>query len=259
MPNPAVVHPSAVIDPRAELDPGVVVGPFAVVEAGVTIGAGSVLRTGTVLLPGTRVGPGAALGPYAVIGGTPMDARFGGEPTGVDIGAGADLREHVTVHRATGEGERTHIGAGALLMTGTHVSHNGFVGEGAVLTNLVQLGGHVEVGDDVVIGAGSMLHQWVRVGRGAMLGAVSGFNRDVLPFAMARGNPARHYRLNAVGLRRRGVGGDRYRALESALRAIRRRDADALAELADRWPEVAEMRDFMAASRRGLLRFVTGG
>jgi len=257
--GPTLVHPSAVIDPGAELEQGVVVGPFAVVEAGVTIGTGSVLRTGTVLLTGTRVGPGAALGPYAVVGGAPMDTRYRGEATGVDIGAGADLREHVTVHRATGEGQRTRIGAGALLMTAVHVSHNGHVGDRAVLTNLVQLGGHVEIGDDVVLGAGAMVHQWVRVGRGAMLGAVSGFNRDVLPFAMARGNPARHYRLNAVGLRRKGVEGDRYRALESALRAIRRRDADALAELAERWPEVAEMRDFMASSRRGLLRFVTGG
>jgi UDP-N-acetylglucosamine acyltransferase len=108
-----------------------------------------------------------------------------------------------------------------------------------------------------VLGAGASLHQFVRVGRGAMLGAVSGFNRDVLPFAMARGNPARHYRLNAVGLRRRGVTGDRYRALEQALRAIRHREDEILAQLAATWPEVAEMRDFMAASRRGTLRFVT--
>ena len=259
MPIAPLVHPSAVVDPRAELGPGVRIGPFVVVEAAVVIEAGVELRPGTVVMAGTRVGPGASLGPHAVVGGTPMDARYRGEPTGVDIGAGADLREHVTVHRATGEGARTRIGAGALLMTGVHVSHNGLVGERAVLTNLVQLGGHVEVGDDAVLGAGAFVHQLVRVGRCAMLGAVSGFNQDVLPFAMARGNPARHYRLNAVGLRRRGVEGDRYRALEGALRAIRRRDAEGLAALAAHWPEVAEMRDFIAASRRGVLRFVTEG
>jgi UDP-N-acetylglucosamine acyltransferase len=142
-------------------------------------------------------------------------------------------------------------------MVGVHVSHNGRVGDRVVLTNAVQLGGHVEIGDDAVLGAGASLHQFVRVGRGAMLGAVSGFNRDVLPYAMARGNPARHYRLNAVGLRRRGVTGDRYRALEQALRAIRHREHETLEQLAATWPEVAEMRDFMAASRRGTLRFVT--
>jgi UDP-N-acetylglucosamine acyltransferase len=257
--TPPPIHASAVIDPRARLGSGVEIGPFVVIEGDVAVGDGAVLRAGTVLHDGTTVGPGARLGPYAVIGGTPMDARYGGEPSGVDIGAGADLREYVTVHRATGEGALTRIGAGALLMTGVHVSHNGQVGPDAVLTNLAQLGGHVEVGAGAVLGAGAMVHQWVRIGRWAMLGAASGFNRDVLPFAMARGNPARHYRLNAVGLRRRGVTGDRYRALEEAIRAVRRHDASALADLAARSPEVDELRAFIAASRRGLLRFVTSG
>jgi UDP-N-acetylglucosamine acyltransferase len=253
------IHASAVIDGRARLGDGVQVGPFVVIEGEVAVGDGAVLRAGTVLLDGTSIGPGARLGPYAVIGGTPMDTRFRGEPSGVDIGAGADLREGVTVHRAVGEGARTRIGAGVLLMTGVHVSHNGQVGPDAVLTNLVQLGGHVEVGAGAVLGAGALVHQWVRIGRWAMLGAASGFNRDVLPFAMARGNPARHYRLNAVGLRRRGVAGDRYRALEDAIRAVRRHDPEALADLAARWPEVDEIRAFIAGSRRGLLRFVTKG
>jgi len=259
MSDAPLVHPSAVIDRRARLAADVRVGPFVVIEGDVEVDAGAVLHPGTVLHAGTRIGSGATVGPYAVIGGAPMDKRYGGEPTGVDIGPGAELREHVTVHRATGEGERTRIGARTLLMTGVHVSHNGSVDDDAILTNLVQLGGHVEVGAGAVLGAGALIHQWVRIGRWAMLGAVSGFNRDVLPFAMARGNPARHYRLNAVGLRRHGVAGDRYRALEGALRAVRHHDPAALAELADAWPEVAEMRDFIAASRRGCLRFVTSG
>lgn len=255
----ADVHPSAVVHPGAELADGARVGPFAVVERGVAIGDGAEIRPGSVLHTGTRIGAGARVGPYAVLGGAPMDARYRGEPTGVDIGDGADLREHVTVHRATGEGECTRVGAGALLMVGVHVSHNAVVGERAILTNLVQLGGHVRVGDDAVLGAGAFVHQWVRIGRGAMAGAVSGFNQDVLPFAMARGNPARHYRLNGVGLRRHGVAGERYRALEAALRAVRRRDREALDALAACWPEVAEIRDFLASSRRGVLRFVTEG
>ena len=254
----ASIHPSAVVDPSAEVAAGARVGPFVVIEAGVRVDAGAQIRTGSVLQRGTHVMAGAKVGPYAILGSEPMDRNFQGEESGVDIGPEADLREHVVVSRATGAGERTRIGAGSLVMTGAHVGHNCQLGARVTLVTLVQLGGHVEIGDDAVLGAGTLVHQWVRIGRVAMVGAMAGLNMDVLPFAMARGAPARHYRLNALGLRRLGVAGERYRALESALRACRGRDQTALAELANRWPEVAEMRDFLAASRRGVSRFLNG-
>jgi UDP-N-acetylglucosamine acyltransferase len=175
------------------------------------------------------------------------------------VGARADLREHVTVHRATGEGATTRIGEDVLVMTGAHVSHNAVVGDGAVLTTLVQLGGHVEVGNAAVLGAGVMVHQWVRIGRGAMIGATSALNADVVPFALARGNPARHYRLNTVGLRRRGFPEETMNALQNALRCLRRRDRGGLEALAAAWPEVAELAAFVDASNRGVARFATGG
>lgn len=246
------------IDPGADIAADARVGPFVVIEAGVRVDSAVLLRPGSVLQRGTHVMAGAKIGPYAVIGSEPMDSRFRGEPSGVEIGAGADLREQVVVTRATGEGECTRIGAGSLLMTGAQVSHNCQVGARVTLVTLVQLGGHVEVGDDAVLGSGAFVHQWVRIGRGAMVGAVSGFSQDVLPFAMARGNPARHYRLNALGLKRLGFAGVRYQALERALRALRWRDQGAFTALAEAWPEVAEMRDFIAGSRRGVLRFVSG-
>jgi UDP-N-acetylglucosamine acyltransferase len=254
-----VVHPSALVDPAAELGEDVVVGPFAVVEGGVVVGAGALLEVGAVLRRGTEVGAHARVGPYAVIGSPPMDTRFRGEPSGVTLGARCDLREHVTVHRATGEGARTTVGADALVMTGAHVSHNAVVGDGAVLTTQVQLGGHVEVGAGAVLGAGVMVHQWGRVGRWAMVGATSALNADVLPFALARGNPARHYRLNAVGLRRRALAPEVTGALQDALRAVRRHDRARLEELAGRWPEVAELTAFVERSRLGVARFVTHG
>ena len=258
MPDPRV-HASAVIARTAELADGVVVGPFAVVEEGVAIGPDATIDVGAVLRSGTTVGAGARIGPYAVIGSPPMDARFRGEPTGVAIGARADLREHATVHRATGEGSLTRIGADVLVMTGAHVSHNAVVGDGAVLTTQVQLGGHVEIGDGAMLGAGVMMHQWTRVGRWAMVGATSASNTDLLPFALSRGNPARHYRLNTVGLRRRSVPTATTTALQNALRCLRRRDLDELAALAEATPEVAELVAFIDASQRGVARFVTGG
>ncbi len=255
----ADVHPSAVVDPDARLGDGVTIGAFVVIEGGVTVGAGTRLDPGVVLLRGTRLGRDVHVGAHAVLGGVPMDAHHRGEPSGVEVGDRSDLREHVTIHRATGEGERTRVGADVLVMTGAHVSHNARVGDGAVLTTQVQLGGHVEVGAGATLGAGVMVHQWTRVGRWAMVGATSALNRDVLPFALARGNPARHYRLNAVGLRRRGLSPERTTALQDALRALRRHDTDRLAALAATWTEVAELVAFVEDSRRGVARFVTAG
>lgn len=256
MPTPPQVHPSAHVDAGADLADGVVVEANAVIEGDVRVGPGSVVRVGSVLHAGTVVGSDARLGPYAVIGGTPMDAGFRGEPSGVRIDDKVVLREFVTVHRATGEGAMTRVGERSLIMCGAHVSHNCRVGNGCVLTTYVQLGGHVEVGDDAVLGANAMLHQYCRVGRGAMFGAASATNRDVLPFLMARGNPARHYRLNRVGLQRRAVPADTYTALEAAVRALRKRDHARVAALAHEHPEVAEIEAFRASSRRGVMRFL---
>jgi UDP-N-acetylglucosamine acyltransferase len=249
------VHPRADVDPSAELADGVVVAAGAVVESGVRIGPRSVVHVGTVLHAGTQVGADARLGPYAVVGGEPMDTRYRGEPTRVVLADAVVLREFVSVHRSTGEGTETSIGTGTLVMSGAHVSHNCVVGERCVLTTLVQLGGHAEVGDDAVLGANAMLHQFCRVGRGAMFGAASATNQDVLPFLMARGNPARHYRLNRVGLLRRETPTETYAALEAAVRALRRRDTERFADLARAHPVVAELQAFVASSRRGVMRF----
>lgn len=251
------VHPLASVDPLARLGDGVIVGPFAVIEADVVVGAGTRLDAGAVLLRGTTLGRDVHVGAYAVLGGAPMDTRFQGEASGVVIGDRCDLREHVTIHRATGEGASTRLGADVLAMTGAHVSHNAVVGDGAVLTTLVQLGGHTEIGSGATLGAGVMVHQWTRVGRWAMVGATSALNADVVPFALARGNPARHYRLNALGLRRHGLAPAPTAALQDALRALRRREHQRLAALAETWPEVAELVAFVRASRRGVARFVT--
>lgn len=253
------VAAGAYVAAGAALGAGVTVGPGVVVEGGVRVGAGTRLLAGTVLHSGVEVGARCAVGPYAVLGGEPMDTAFRGEESRVLIEDDVTIREFVTVHRATGEGEVTRVGAGTLLMSYVHVSHNTVVGRRCVLTTCVQLGGHSVVGDRANLGSNSLLHQFCRVGAYAMFGAASAANQDVLPFAMARGNPARHYRLNTVGLRRAGFDGERYRHLEDALRALRRRDTAALEELATVSRDAAELLEFVRTSRRGVLKFVTGG
>ncbi len=250
------VHASASVHSRAQLADTVRVGPNVVVEGDVVVEDGTELLVGTVLHAGSRVGPGCRLGPYAVVGGEPMDGSFRGEPSLAVLEANVVLREFATVHRATGAGAETWVGADTLAMSYAHVSHNVRVGRGCVLTTSVQLGGHAAVGDHAVLGAGALLHQFCRVGDYAMFGAGSAANRDVLPFSLARGNPARHYRLNRVGLERRGIVGERYENLEHAVRAFRKRDWATLEALAETSDDVRTMLEFKQTSKRGLSSFV---
>lgn len=251
-----LIHPTAVLASGVHLAAGVSVGPFVVIEDDVTVAAGTQLLAGSVLQRGTRVGRDCLIGPYAVLGGAPMDASFAGEDSRVEIGDNVQLRDFVTVHRATGAGEATIVGNGTLAMSYVHVSHNARVGSDCVLTASAQLGGHTQIGDHAVLGAGAMLHQFCRAGPFSMLGAASGFNRDVLPFALARGNMARHYGLNRVGLQRHAFSAERYTLLEQAFRALRRRDQAAFAELAERSEDVRQVQEFIATSDRGVARFV---
>ncbi len=240
----------------ARLGQGVRVGANVVIEDDVEVGAGTELLPGTILHAGARVGAGCRIGPYAVVGGEPMDHKFRGEPSYAVLEDGVTVREFATVHRATGEGLETRVGAGTLVMAYVHVSHNTVIGEKCVLTAAAQLGGHVEVGHHAVIGGGTLMHQFGRVGAYAMFGAASAANQDVLPFTMASGRPAVHYRLNRVGLERNGITGERYKVLERCFRLLRRRDMDGLAQLAHDNEDARLLQQFVLTSKRGVCRFL---
>lgn len=251
-----VVHPGAHVSTSAVLGAGVRVGRGVVIEDDVEVGDRTVLEAGTILHSGTRLGADCRVGPYAVIGGVPMDTKFKGEASFAIVGDHVVVREFATIHRATGEGLATRVDRDTLLMCYVHVTHNVRVGAGCVLTNAVQLGGHSRVGDHAVLGNGVMLHQYTRVGAFAMVGAGSGVGGDVLPYALARGFPAHHFRTNTVGLARHGFDAEQRRVLNDALRHLRWRQMAAFEQLADanRW--VADMRRFIADSERGIARFV---
>jgi UDP-N-acetylglucosamine acyltransferase len=249
------IHPTAIVHPNARVSEGVMVGPNVVIEADVVVGEGSILQAGTVLHSGSRVGKHCQLGPYVVLAGEPMDTNYKGETSYAVLEDNVVLREFVTVHKATGEGAETRVGEGALIMTYAHITHNCKVGKKAVLVTSVQLGGHCEVGDYAFLGSVAILHQFCKVGAHAMYGAGSASNQDVLPFSMARGNPAKHLRLNKIGLERRGIVGERYKLLEKAIRAIRRKDKVLLAELAQQSDDVKVMLEFKETSKRGICSF----
>ena len=159
-----------------------------------------------------------------------------------------------TLHRATDEEAPTRVGSGCYLMANSHVGHDANVADNVILTNAALIGGHVEVGEDTVVGGGAGIHQFVRIGPGAMISAMVLVTKDVVPYTLVGGNPTRHYQLNRVGLTRRGVTGERYAALQTAYRRLRRGRRD-LTDL-PQTPEIEVLDDWLSSpSRRGIGRF----
>lgn len=199
------IHPTAVVDPSAELGQGVEIGPGAVIGPDVIIGDDTQIGPYVVIEPGTRLGSQCVVRSGAVLGGPPQDHKFRGERTFLSIGDRNTIREFVTIHRATGEGNATIIGNDNLIMAYCHIGHNCNLGSGIVMANQVGISGHAVIEDKVVFGGMVGVHQFVRFGMLAMVGGFSKVVQDVPPFMMADGRPARVYGLNILGLRRHGL------------------------------------------------------
>lgn len=198
----ARIHPTAVIHPKAELHETVRVGPHAVIGEHVRIAAHTVVGANVVIDGWTEIGEGNQIFPGAVLGTEPQDLKYNGAPSQVLIGRGNRIREFVTINRATNEGEATLIGDNNLLMAYAHVAHNCVIENQVVITNAVALAGHIHIESQARIGGMVGIHQFTRVGRLAMVGAMSRVDRDVPPYMLVEGHPARIRGLNLVGLRR---------------------------------------------------------
>ena len=196
-----MIHPTAVVDASVHLGSNVWIGAFAIVEPGVTLGDGCHVAHHAVVCAGCEIGPGALIDSHAVVGGLPQ-MRVECPPTGrVRIGARSILREGVTINRSTSPDGLTSIGCDCFLMANSHVGHDSTVGNSVTLANNVMLAGHVQVGDGVFLGGGAGVHQFVRIGCGAMIGGNASISYDVPPFAIAaERNEIRG--LNVVGMRR---------------------------------------------------------
>jgi UDP-N-acetylglucosamine acyltransferase len=205
----ARLHPTAVIDPRAELADDVLVGPYAIVEAGVILMEGCALHAHAVVRGPASLGKRCVVHPFAVVGGEPQAKRHTGGPARLEAGEGNVFREHVTVHGGT-EGRVTRIGRGNLFMVGAHVAHDVTVGSECVFANSTQLAGHAAVENGVTFGGLSGVAQFVRVGEGAFVAAMTACERDVPPFVVVQGNRARV----------RGVNEESLRALSKAVRKL---------------------------------------
>ena len=232
--------------------------PTAIIEDDVEIGPDCEIGAYTVIKRFTRIGARNRVFEHAVIGGEPQDVKFKGEASFLEIGDDNIIREFCTLHRANGEGESTRIGSRNFFMVGVHIAHNCAIGDDNIFANEVALAGHIMIEDHVFLSNGVGAHQFVRMGRHAMIGGKSKIVQDVLPFFITDGNPPRVRGVNNVGLRRSGFNEDERRALKDAYRILFRsalplqNALQTLDELEDE--HVAHLVNFIRGSKRGFVR-----
>ena len=252
------IHPTAVISTRAELAADVRVGPYVVIEDDVVIGAGCEIASHACIKRFTELGERNRVYEHATLGGEQQDVKFKSEASRLVIGDDNLIREYVTIHRASGEGELTQVGSRNFLMVGVHIAHNCVVGVDNIFANGGGLAGPIEVEDHVFLSNNVGAHQFVRMGRYAMVGGKSKIVQDVLPFFTTDGNPPRVCGLNTVGLRRAGFSSETRRALKKAYQLLFRSSLPlevALEEMRQLEDEnVAHLISFIRASRRGFAR-----
>jgi UDP-N-acetylglucosamine acyltransferase len=256
----ARVHPAAIIEDGAQIGAGAEIGPFAIIGPEVTLAPGVVVKSHAVVTGWTDIGADTVIFPFACVGEVPQDLKYAGERTRLIVGARCRIREGATLNTGTaGGGGVTRVGDDCLLMTGAHVGHDATLGNRVILANQVAIAGHCQIGDDVIVGGLSGIHQWVRVGKGAIIGAVTMVTNDVVPHGLVQGPRGDLDGLNLVGLKRRGVDRAEITALRAGYQMLAQGEgsfmdrARRLAEETDS-PHVREMTDFiLSASDRSFL------
>ena len=199
-----MIHKTAIIDPKAKISTNVEIGPYSVVGPNVEIDENSQILSNVSIIGNTKIGKNNKIYPFSSIGNDPQDLKFKGEKTNLEIGDSNNIREYVTINPGTkGGGEITSVGDNCLLMIGTHIAHDCRIGNNVIFANHSTLAGHVIVEDNVVVGALSAIHQFCRIGEGAMIGGMSGVTADVIPFSTVMGNRAKLSGINILGLKRR--------------------------------------------------------
>jgi len=217
----AQVHPSAIIEDGCVIGDDCNIGPYCILRSTVSLGSGVELRAHVNIAGNTSIGDGTRIFPFASIGEDPQDLKYAGEPVKLVIGANNTIREHVTMNPGTsGGGSVTRVGDNNLFMMGSHVAHDCTLGSDIVVANNVALAGHVQVGDRVVIGGLAGIHQFCRIGEGAMIGALAMVVADVIPYGTAMGDRASLAGLNLIGLKRRGAAKSDLHGLRAAFKDL---------------------------------------
>ena len=247
------IHPSAIIEDGAVIGDGVEIGPFCHVGPHVKLADGVILKSHVVVAGDTEIGPESIIFPFSSIGEIPQDLKFAGEKTKLIVGARNRIREHVTMNTGTsGGGGVTRVGDDGLFMAGCHVAHDAVIGDRVVIVNQTAIAGHCVIEDDVIIGGLCGIHQFVRIGTGAIIGALSMVTNDVIPHGLVQGPRGELDGLNLVGLKRKGVARADITALRVAFQTLKQGEGS-FAERAARLVQDSDS-DYVA----DLVRFVAG-
>jgi UDP-N-acetylglucosamine acyltransferase len=256
-----MIDSRAVISPQAQLASDVEVGPFTVIGPSVEIGAGTWIGPHAVINGHTRIGRDNKIFQFASLGDAPQDKKYKGEPTRLEIGDRNVFRECSTVNRGTTHDQGvTRIGSDNLFMAYSHVAHDCQVGDKVVLSNVATLGGHVEVGDWVILGGLSAVHQFTKIGAHCFIANNAAVTRDVPPYVMAVGQPAVPHSVNSEGLKRRGFTAEQILNIRRAYRLLYRSSLklkqamQQLEKIAEVQPEIKPFVDFIKRSSRSIVR-----
>jgi UDP-N-acetylglucosamine acyltransferase len=254
------VHPTSIVDPSAHLADGVVVGPYCVIGPEVVIGQGTILHNHVAVQSHSVIGRENVIYPFSVIGADPQDRKFRGENTTLVIGDRNKIREHVTIHRGTGNGGgETRIGNGNLIMVAVHIAHDCLLGDDICIANQVMLAGHVRINDGANIGGGAGLHHFTTVGSCAFVGGLARITKDVPPYMIVEGNPAEVRAINSIAMTRRGYSAEHIEAIKDAYKRLYRDNgapmSDKLVELKRQYhavPAVLRLCDALLAAAEGV-------
>ncbi len=256
-----MIHPTAIIDSTAEIDSDVTIGPYAVIAPDVCVEAGTTIGSHATIESYTTIGANCQIFPHAAIGAIPQDLKFKGEKSFVTIGKGSIIREFVTIHRGTDEGDGlTEIGEKNFLMAYTHIAHDCKTGRGVIFANAATLAGHITIGNFATIGGLVAIHQFVRIGDYAFIGGKSAIPKDIPPYVIASGDRAKLFGLNSVGLQRHNFSSDTIDLLKKTYRILFRlgltmnEAIERIKAEVEQIPEVVNFIDFIKSSERGITR-----
>ncbi len=255
-----MISPLANIHPKAKIAESAVIDPFVSVSENVEIGENTHIHPNVVIYEGARIGNNVTVFPGAVISAAPQDLKYKGEETTAYVGDGSIIREYVTINRGTAAKFKTVVGNNCLIMAYSHVAHDCILGNNIILANGVQLAGEVEVDDFAILGGGTLVHQFTRIGKHVMTQGGLLLGKDVPPYVKAAREPASYAGVNSIGLRRRQFTNEKITYIQDIYRIIFNSGMnykDALQKVmtvVEDSPEKEEILNFIRAAKRGLIK-----